>query len=146
MPSGVSAVGPHQSSTNYKSLSELLFMAGDSMSDQDVWQIGPTELMQPITDQLPCLVLEWQDVFDDYVSVYMQCCQDIVSALLRGKGSLNFIFKLNIYHLQLLYRCKNISSISQNWMPRFDAQKSYLPRLLVVECGGMDHLANIKSN
>ncbi|TNN87739.1 hypothetical protein EYF80_002086 [Liparis tanakae] len=35
MPSGVSAVSPHQSSTNSKSLSELLVMAGDGFSEQD---------------------------------------------------------------------------------------------------------------
>lgn len=36
MPSGISAVSPHQGSTDYKSLSELLFVEGDSAGDQDV--------------------------------------------------------------------------------------------------------------
>lgn len=96
MPSGVSTVSPHQSSTNYESLSKLLFMAGNTMSGHNIWQIGTTELMQPITDQLLCPVLEWKNVFGHYVSIYLKCCQDIMSTFLEGEQSSNVILYFNM--------------------------------------------------
>lgn len=59
MPSGVSAVCPHQSTTNYERLPKLLIVAWNRMGDHSVWQTGATELMQPITDQLLGFVLQW---------------------------------------------------------------------------------------
>lgn len=83
MPPGFSAVGPHQSCTRDKSLSELLFLTGDRRRGQSVREASPTELVQPITDQLPGPGLERQDVFGDHVGVCLEGSQEVASAFLR---------------------------------------------------------------
>lgn len=88
MPSGFSALGPHQSSTRDKSLSELLLSTGDGRRGQNVRETSPTELVQPITEQLPGPALQRQDVFGDHVGVYLEGSQEVASAFLRHNGHL----------------------------------------------------------
>lgn len=107
MPPWVSAVDHQQSSSDYKSVSELLFVAGSQTRDHSIWQVCATEMMEPVTDQLLGPVLERQDLFDDRVRVYLKCGEDILNALLKGRKR-----KVKIC---IFYRANRILCLCKYW-------------------------------
>lgn len=71
-------------------------MAGDRSRGQDVREIHPTELVQPIADQLPGPALERQDILDDDGVVYLKGSQEVVSAFLRHSRHSNLRFSAQL--------------------------------------------------
>lgn len=111
VPASVSAVRPHQSGGDEEGVAELLLRTRSGAGHHHVLQEAPAELMQPITEQLPRVSFERQDVFDDIIGVDVECCHDVIGAFLQVIGRLTQRHELfsMVSELLLLLTAQTIS-------------------------------------